>query len=450
MTVQELPLELLERIFVESIKTCRPCDVLNALVAMPIHGSTLPSSFMSIYSLVIEMDRVYLRIQRPGLTYIDLKTEWWKLEHLAILFAQSNFKIRYLIIQNVSSDLSVKAFHLLQHLASHIKYEHQMNNSLKGFIDLIKVTNSHNKVSIIEANEINFLDDWPLLVPILNRKIFHNVKIVHLWMYSESIRDVLQTINYQSIGSPHIKLSTTLSLNPLVEKDMDMIRFLAEAKTKFHNLSIYYTLTIPTLDSLNEIWHELDLKSITKLVLQNTCSRFQYCYLNKNLNQLVNCRSYCIYVNGISTDYLNKYIPRSVNKMTLIFKQYNKTPHQHWIVPANITELNLFSRGPVLEMEQLLTDIDWTQSNVRGLSLEYQYNTRMLDRNIHISLPNTLEQLDVNFFSESLTLICDELPPILVREKRLQCGSQVKGVELVDKSGQRVELVPSTKRMVAI
>lgn len=449
MTVSELPLEILERIFIESIRTCRACDVLDALVAIPAVGSGLPSCFMSIYSLVIEMDRVYLRIQRPGLSYIDLKTEWWKLEHLVKLFSMSKFKIRYLIIQNVTTDLSVRAFRLLEPLASRIKYEHQLENSLPRFIEIVLQSNAQDKVSKIEANEVNFLIDWPLIVSILNRRVFKNVQTVHLWMYSESIKDVLNSI-HQSADSPDIKISTTLSLNPLVEKDMKMITFLTEAKSKFHNLSIYYTLTIPTLDSLNDVWCDLDLKSVTKLVLQNTCSRFQWCYLNKNLNQLINCRSFCIYVNGISTDYLNKYIPRSVNKMTLIFKQYNKTPHQHWLVPTNITELNLFSRGPVLEMEQLLTDIDWSQSNVRGLSLEYQYNTRMLDRNLHISLPNTLEQLDVNFFSENLTLICDEFPPILMREKRLMCGSQVKGVELIDKRGARVELVPSIKRMVAI
>lgn len=390
-------------------------------------------------------------VRRPGLTFLDLKTQWNKLDHLVSLFRASEVKIKVLVVQNLASDLSLRAFQLLEPIVQCVKYEHQLNSTLKMFVQLVHRARCEDKVTHIEANEVSFQHDWPYIIQILERKIFPNVKGVHLWMYSESIQDVFKLVKgpLKSPHAPKLKISTTLSLNPLVDEDMAMIQYLGKTRRQFSNVSVFYTLTVPNLDSLNDIWTQLDLPCISKLVLQNTCARFQWCYLKHNLNLLTNCQSLCLYVHGVSTDYLNKYIPLHVNKMTLIFKQFINTPQLKWKVPNHLTELNLFSRGSVCEMESLLHDMDWSDSNVRGLSLEYQYNTRMLDRNLHVTLPNTLEQLDVNFFSNSITLICDELPPLLDHGKLL-CGSQINDVCLVDRQGKKANLVSSAKRMVAI
>lgn len=444
--IAQLPWEIQECVLVEWLRRCRACDVLDAMLELQ---GPLPACVVGLYSLVVETGRVYLRLQRPGLAYIDLGTEWTKLEKLVALLARSPGMVRWLVVQDAISHLSMRAFALLEPLALSIKYEHQLGGTLGGFVDLVRAVGCEDKVRTIEANEINFANDWPLVSRVLTGRLFRRVHRVHLLMYSDAIRQVLDTIT-QDENSPQVVVSTTLSLNPLVPSDMSMISFLKRAKSEFHNLQINYTLTVPTLDSMEDVWDQLDFSSVTKLVLQNTCARFHYSFLKGSLDRFTRCSSLCIYVNSISTEYLNRHLPKSVSKLTLIFREFVGSSTERWVVPGNVGELNLFSRGSVMDLEQLLRDMDWTQSNVRGLSLEYQYNTRSLDRTLHITLPETLEQLDVSSFSESMTLICAALPPILAQEGKLKCGAQTPGLVLVGSGGESVQLVSSTKRMVAI
>ncbi|GMM29784.1 hypothetical protein DAMA08_025290 [Martiniozyma asiatica (nom. inval.)] len=480
--IGSLPLELQQLIITESLKSCRVIDVLEYILEC---GEGHFDLFGNLYEWVLEKDRIYFKLYDSSLAYVDInqEKEWGKL--VKELCHLSKISI-------IVKDANHKALPTLLTHCEKIHWHCNDSNDLVPFIKQLRKLHLEHLVDKIEINDKVLQNNFNFIVGILNGHWINHLKLIKINIDNSNFLDVINQIEnslkVKYLPSPppegngsrvlsNVKLifATTYSLNPQTDADLKLMKKIKELNSKNSiNLKILFNVTVSSIAVLCDFWDFIDVTSIYKLIIQNSTGSMldSYCLNNKDIHRLKNCKVMIIYAGKISKDWLSSCIPRSVQKLSLIYLQYisngyikngysyygsfdslvNLNTHKNvgsWEVPSHLNEINLFCRSKVPNLEYLLANTDWSNSDVRGFSFQYYTDFTMgnvIDA-IHVSIPATLEQFDLMNYSSKVELLCDRIPKSLIGKKVLFGGKCQGGERLQDRFLNSVELVNTSRRL---